>query len=100
MRDGLKNGPGKLHQAKDVLLTNVKLKFAQVYFQDTVIFLRTLNEHIDHQVRHVWTLFYNVGATLNINKTEFLQVLLNVSVMSLSLGTLKSILNDWLPTQT
>lgn len=63
MHFDLKKIPGMFQWTMDVILASVKLQFGLVYHGNTVIFLRTLEKHIDH-AEQVLTLFQRAGITV------------------------------------
>lgn len=60
---GLKNVPGTSQRAMDVILFPVKRQFVLVYLDDTVLFSRSLRNHINH-VEHILSLLQDAGAYL------------------------------------
>lgn len=57
---GLEIASGTTQRAMDIILSSVKWQCALVYLNDIVIFLKSLDEHID-QVRQVLTLLNDAG---------------------------------------
>lgn len=68
---GLKNAPRTFQRAMDILMRKIKWQFALVYSDNTKLFLRTADKHIEH-VRRVLTLLIDVDMTLNLKKCEFI----------------------------
>lgn len=67
---GLKNAPSTLQRKMNVAHSKVKWQFAQVYFDDVVVFSQSAAEYTDHST-HVSVLLKDAEATLTLQKCSF-----------------------------
>lgn len=61
----LKNAPVTFQRAMDVIFFSMKCQSALVYLDDILVFLETVNQHLNH-LQVVLTLLRNVSATLKL----------------------------------
>lgn len=67
---GFHGSPRTFQKTTDVTLSPLQLQFALIYLDDSIIFSRTPDEHIEHDCT-VLSLLQRAGATLNLNECNF-----------------------------
>lgn len=67
---GLRNVPGAFHKPMDVIPSTVRLQYALVYIDDTVIFSGAPQKHIGH-VCKILTLLRDAGVSPKLKKCKF-----------------------------
>jgi len=88
---GLKNAPSHFQRVVDAILGMYRLDFALAYIDNIIIYLKTLEEHLEH-VDKVLEALRNVGMTIVKEKCHFTYdnvELLGHRVGWLGLSTLK-----------
>ena len=75
---GLKNAPATFQRAVDIIVSRVKWETALVYFDDVIVYLRTVTEHMAH-VREVLRLLHTEGVSLKLAKYTFFRHFRNLS---------------------
>jgi transposase InsO family protein len=66
---GLRNSPATFVRCIDQVLGDLKWKICAVYFDDIIIFSRTLDEHLEH-IRLVLSRLKDAGLTINPKKVQ------------------------------
>ena len=67
---GLCNAPATFQRLMDHVYDGIAWKFVVVYLDDTIIFSRTFNEHLDH-LKRVFSRIRRAGLKLNLEKCNF-----------------------------
>lgn len=73
---GLKNVPGTLQPAMDVILYTVRCQFSLLYLDNIVVIFRTSIEHID-RVQQLLTILLDADVTPKLKKCDLFKTFTN-----------------------
>jgi hypothetical protein len=67
---GLSNAPATFQRALDMILAGFKWQYVLVYFDDVIVYSKSIAEHMEH-LDYTLTLLQQAGATLKLSKCHF-----------------------------
>ena len=69
---GLRHAPSTFQRALDIILSKVRWQSCLIYFDEFLVFSRSIDEHLRH-VDEILTLLRRAGITLKLTKCSFFQ---------------------------
>lgn len=71
------NGPATYQKAVDLLFNKEDQGFVILYLDDTIVFSKTLNEHIKN-IKYLLSKMHAAGFSLNSNKCKILKISIKI----------------------